>query len=135
MDIKTFNTLLTRRLARTKEVLASKGIEYGRGGERLHNFKVAASLNSGSPTTPEKALLGMWRKHLVSVLDMIEDVSNGVKISRSYLDEKIQDTINYPILLEALIVESHLEPVASEIPFLQTGMEEVNTGDAKEVRP
>ncbi len=55
--------------------------------------------------TPERALWGMWVKHLVSVMDIIYDLDKGKLPTRDILDEKIKDTINYAILLKALIIE------------------------------
>jgi len=103
MDQENFDKLLGRRLEKINSVLKSKAKEYAKG-DRLHNFKVAAML-AQSPITPEQALLGMLRKHLVSVIDIIEDTGNGIVASRAMVDEKVGDTINYMILLEALLVE------------------------------
>jgi len=53
-------------------------------------------------TTPEKALLGMFMKHFVSVLDLIECPE---KATNYLIDEKLGDMINYCILLEACFRE------------------------------
>ena len=95
-----FDQLLDRRIEATRSVLASKNAEYSSGTDRLHNFKAAAHL-ALKPITPEQALWGMLRKHLVSILDMVEgDKPLPDKPTRS---EKIGDAINYLILLEALL--------------------------------
>ena len=71
----------------------------GSNTARLAHFKRAAALIDG---TPKEALLGMLTKHLVSISDMCTD-------DRSYsLDrwtEKITDSINYLLLLKALVEE------------------------------
>lgn len=56
-------------------------------------------------TTPEKALLGMWIKHVISIADCINDDDDRQDVKISMWDEKIGDAINYLILLEALIKE------------------------------
>lgn len=99
MYTKQFNKLVEARLDSCKEVLLSKEAEYSSDTDRLHNFKVASDfLNS----TPEKALMGMWVKHLVSVLDMINNPST---VTPHLLKEKFGDVINYSLLAEACLTE------------------------------
>jgi len=98
MNTETFNTVVERRCELIKSVLVSKAEEYSSDTDRLHNFKRAAELSS-KPITWEQALLGMLRKHLVSVIDMID--AGGVP-PKAMRDEKVGDSINYHILLEAL---------------------------------
>lgn len=97
MTHKDFDVLLERRLGLTRSVLASKSAEYSSTEDKLHNFKAAASLQS---ITSLEALRGMMAKHIVSVMDMIKA---GKRVSQAYLDEKVGDTLNYLILLEALM--------------------------------
>jgi hypothetical protein len=97
-----FDEILIRRLNNTESVLKSKGKEYATNNDRYHNFRVAARVLN---TTPEKALLGMAAKHLVSILDIVENSSKGELINEAHLDEKIGDMINYLILLEGLLKE------------------------------
>jgi len=97
MDTVYFNEVLNARLKKIKEVLGSKAIEYATD-DRMHNFHVAARIAN---TTREKALFGMMLKHIVSVLDLIE----GRNVTPGSINEKIGDTINYLILLEAMLIE------------------------------
>jgi hypothetical protein len=101
MTNEDFEELLDQRLASTKQVLGSKGQEYGRG-DRLHNFKAAGRKRN---ITPEQALMGMKLKHDVSVDDIVDDIDRGILPSESLLNEKIGDSLNYLVLLEALIKE------------------------------
>lgn len=103
MDNATFSSLLKERLIKITKTLASKGEEYSDETDRLYNFKRAAMMDEGE--TPERALKGMWKKHLVSVFDIIDDLDYEVLPSEELLNEKIGDSINYLILLEALIKE------------------------------
>ena len=102
MDPKRFSQILDEQIKSCIETLKNKYAEYGRGGDRLSNFKKAGRMKG---ETPEKALWGMWVKHLVSVMDIIHDLDEGKLPTKNILDEKIKNTINYAILLKALIIE------------------------------
>lgn len=104
MNNDDFNKLVEVRIAKTREVLFQKNKEYSSDTDRLHNFKVAARIGS-KEESPERALLGMWRKHLVSVFDLIDAADRGEITYEGVRDEKIGDAINYLILLEALLYE------------------------------
>jgi hypothetical protein len=98
MDAKRFDEILHATINSTVATLASKAEEYAKG-DRLYNFKRAALILD---TTPEKALAGMIVKHLVSVLDLIEGT---LPATEAMLNDKIGDTINYLVLLKALLIE------------------------------
>lgn len=101
MNTKDFNKVIEDRLSLCKSVLCRKADEYATD-DRLHNFKVAANLQG---CTPEKALAGMMCKHTVSVYDLINDLENGKCATREMWDEKIGDSLNYLLLLTALLDE------------------------------
>lgn len=104
MTAEDFDTLiLNRRLELTRMVLARKAGEYATTIDRLHNFKRAAAMTG---QTPLKACVGMMVKHLVSVFDLVDAAAMP---STSVLDEKIGDSVNYLILLEALFVDRQQE--------------------------
>lgn len=90
-----FQEILAERLRKTEEILGVKAREYASGGNRYHNFDVAARLLGVSP---EVALWGMMAKHVVSIMDMVEGDA-----SVAMIDEKVGDAINYLILLEGLL--------------------------------
>lgn len=104
MTQKEFDQILDLRIAAMRQTLAGKGVEYGAGGDMLHNFKVAAKLSS-SDETPEQALWGMMKKHLVSIIDIVDATGRGGFPSPALRGEKICDGINYLLLLEALLIE------------------------------
>jgi hypothetical protein len=101
MTGEVFNELVERRIEDIKHTLTRKGREYARG-DRLSNFKKAARLEN---TIPEKALRGMLSKHLISIYDCIDDLCNHLETPEAVWKEKIGDSINYLILLEALLYE------------------------------
>ena len=98
MNTEQFDTILESRLSSIKQVLGNKAKEYAIG-DRLYNFKRAAEI---SRTTPQRALAGMFMKHLVSVLDLVE---GSISPTEYMVNEKIGDAINYLILLEAILKE------------------------------
>ena len=103
MDSKRFAEIVDKRIEACKNlILISKSAEYSRGGDRLSNFKRQAAMKN---ETPEKALLGNWMKHLSSILDIIDDIEAGQPVVLEQLQEKITDSINYHVLLEALVTE------------------------------
>ncbi len=81
MTNEEFNNLLEDMIVRIRNVLGYKAAEYARGCNRLSNFKLAADLNQ---TTPEKALLGMLKKHVVSVWDFVADIEVGKLAPEDY---------------------------------------------------
>ncbi|SRR5258706_429092 len=105
MLAEKFNEILEARLAEIRQRLGSKASEYSRNEDRLSNFKKAAHLMGCSM---ERAMLGTWSKHVVSITDFILDVEKGITHSDTAWNEKIGDTINYLILLEAIIKENSL---------------------------
>lgn len=82
--------------------MQSKAKEYATE-DRLHNFRVAAVLQRVSA---KDALAGMMAKHTVSVYDMC---GSEETFSQELWDEKITDSINYLLLLRALIQEEELD--------------------------
>lgn len=105
MNHETFCTLSTKRFQACQDILASKSKEYSRSGDKLHNFKRAAALLCCSP---EKALVGMMSKHIVSVLDIVDDIESGNVPDEALVSEKIGDLVNYSVLLEALIEDRRI---------------------------
>lgn len=112
MNQEKFDILLEEIIKRTKTVLKAKSNEYSSDTDKLHNFKRAGQLRNSSP---EEALAGMLAKHLVSLLDIVDEIEKTYPIEQIFppsyhdyiklLEEKITDSINYLILLEGLIKE------------------------------
>lgn len=93
----SFDAIIDRQLSICRDTLTNKAAEYATE-DRLHNFKVAAQLQG---ITPRQALAGMMAKHTVSVYDMCA----GGEYSDAMWDEKICDSINYLLLLRAMVEE------------------------------
>lgn len=109
MRIDVFNKVIKEQLLTCEGLLIGKGQEYAPGAtdesavDRLAHFKKAAAITGG---TPKEALLGMLAKHLVSISDMCID---GRDYTGDRWTEKITDSINYLLLLKALVEEERYE--------------------------
>lgn len=101
MNTNDFNAIIREQIDRCENTLCKKAEEYATE-DRLHNFKVAAGLQDCLPTT---ALAGMMCKHTVSVYDMIQGLEDGKRYPLDMWDEKIGDSINYLLLLSAMVRE------------------------------
>ena len=102
MKQEAFDQIVSDRLSFCQKTLSMKAVEYATS-DRLHNFKLAAALQG---IEPETALVGMWAKHLVSIVDIVSTIEHtGAATAPALLSEKITDVINYALLLEALIEE------------------------------
>lgn len=94
---------LTEYIAdRSISMLESKGEEYSKEDNKLHNFDVGAKITG---KLREEVLLGFLLKHQISLLDIIEDIKVNKLPSRELIDSKLGDIINYHILLEASIID------------------------------
>jgi len=100
MQLEDFNKIIDEQIGICSDMLVRKGGEYApdKTADRLGAFKKAAVITN---STPKQALLGMLAKHLVSVSDMCV---NG-KYSKALWSEKITDSINYLLILRAMIEE------------------------------
>ena len=103
--VRPFNEVIVRQTDHCKSMLVAKGAEYAPRAvkntavDRLAHFKKAAVVMN---TTPKAALMGMLSKHLISVSDMCMDER---KYSKEQWDEKITDSINYFLILRAIVEE------------------------------
>lgn len=104
MKTARFNQIIDAQLGACKDILQHKAKEYATE-DRLHNFRVAAGLQGVSA---KNALSGMMAKHTVSVYDMC---GSEESFSPELWDEKITDSINYLLLLRALVQEDELDVV------------------------
>lgn len=101
MRMEQFNALVDEQLNYCTKLLKAKGTEYSKDVDRLSTFKKAGILQN---ETPKQALLGMLAKHLVSIADMCNAPQ---KESTARWVEKIGDSINYLILLRAIVEEEN----------------------------
>lgn len=98
MKLTDFNKIVDEQVERCLTVLAEKGKEYSLSDDRLDHFKDVAAEQD---TTPKQALWGMASKHFASLSGMCK---NGQSDMDRWL-EKITDSINYLLLLRAVVEE------------------------------
>jgi len=98
--------IIKERMDLINKLLLIKGEEYVRGGDRLHNFRRGAEMER---VTMPRALHGYLQKHLVSYLDMLDDLDKGKYVSHSVINEKIGDILVYFFLQEATIKQHLVE--------------------------
>lgn len=103
MNNKDFTALVNEQLEYCRKLLTSKGEEYSLEEDRLCAFKRAASLQEESP---KQALCGMMTKHVISIYDMC---LSDQKYTDERWTEKITDTMNYLLLLKAIVMEENHE--------------------------
>lgn len=99
MTLDKFNESVGNQLGYCANLLTTKGKEYAPDAEidRLACFKVAGVLQDESP---KEALCGMLAKHLVSVYEMCRSEE---QYPREKWIEKITDSINYLLILRAMV--------------------------------
>lgn len=104
MTTKELETIFEEQVQRCREVLLVKGKEYTPDeADRFSSFKTAAELQH---VEPDKALLGMLSKHIVSLYDM--SFVGVDHYDMAVWDEKITDSLNYLFILTAIIKEAKL---------------------------
>ena len=104
MNLENFNELLEDRFEKTRSILIEKNKEYGLTEDVLHSFRKQAdfSLHNTGPSVCWELMV----KHLYSVRKMVTDFEvTGIPPTEELTNEKIGDTINYLILLEAMFKE------------------------------
>ena len=101
MTQKEVMEIFSRQVGLCYKTLQQKTQEYaGDDPDRLGAFKTAAALMRCSPS---QALAGMLAKHIVSLYDMCFADSESYRMDT--WEEKITDSINYLLLLKAIVKE------------------------------
>lgn len=98
MRSNEFDEILFDTQTYMRTLLSGKAEEYA-SEDRLYNFKRAGEIDH---CTPQRALWGMFLKHLVSVIDLVD---GRVPLTKERVDEKIGDSLNYFVLLKAILYE------------------------------
>jgi hypothetical protein len=90
------------RLKHCIDLLDNKNEEYAKDDDRFHNFKKTGIVRNIFPIA---ALDGMFNKHLISLIDMLDNAAHGILPTQKLIDDKISDVINYLLLFEGLVKE------------------------------
>lgn len=99
MTPEHFDKIIEDQIRRSRDLLYQKADEYAPESDRLHNFRIAASLQH---IPMSRALAGMMAKHTISLYDMCQ---GDDEYPPSLWLEKITDHINYLFLLRAVLEE------------------------------
>jgi hypothetical protein len=100
MNTEKFKEAIEKHIGQINSNLLAKAKEYASDADRLHNFNRASGITG---ECREKALFGFALKHLVSTMDIIDDVNKGKLPTQAMLDEKLGDLGTYIALLHASI--------------------------------
>ena len=104
MKNKDFVELVERTQRTTSALLIAKGQEYSGDSDRLSNFKRGAT-NTGM--TPLQVCFIYMSKHYDSLATYVKKDAGGyTQILSEPIDGRLDDLINYCILIKALIAES-----------------------------
>lgn len=109
MDVTEFEKVFEHQIEQCRATLIEKAKEYA-PGDRLGNFKKAASMRGVSP---REALAGMMAKHTISIYDLCGMLPCAPV---EMWEEKITDHINYLVLLRALVSEEKGNAMAVAFP-------------------
>lgn len=113
MTNEEFRVILEQCIEKLRNTLITKASEYAKTSDRLYNFKRGAEVIKRHLA---QICVGYMTKHLVSLLDLVDDLVNeNYDRVRNLLEEKLGDTIVYMVLLEALIKEEIYPPVSDEV--------------------
>lgn len=102
MNHEQLNNIVKKRLDEVYNRFKKKNEAYSGGEDALNAIKRAGAILD-KPV--EDALLGMVSKHLVSVIDLADDMVEGKLPTVELLAEKTGDIIVYMTLLEAILIE------------------------------
>jgi CRISPR/Cas system-associated protein Cas10 (large subunit of type III CRISPR-Cas system) len=105
MNQEDFDVVVTETMDSIAKLLRVKGGEYAGSEDRLANFK-RGQLRTGAH--PYQVLWIYLSKHIDSVETFIKDTAAGIVRERSEpIDGRLDDIINYCLLMKALVRESN----------------------------
>ena len=103
MKQEEFDALVADTVAAIQKLLVVKGGEYAGSADRLANFKRGADLAS---VTPLQCAFIYAAKHYDAIATFVRDDAAGrVRQTSEPIDGRLDDLINYCILMKGLIAE------------------------------
>ena len=104
MKQEQFDILLSQTVESINNLLKVKGGEYASDQDRLSNFRRGAALCG---ITPLQVAFIYASKHYDAIATYIRDDASGTERQRSEgIEGRLDDLINYAILIKALVVDS-----------------------------
>lgn len=108
MNSTDLETIVEQTFSRTRELLVVKGGEYAGDGDRLANFKRGAALTG---CTPLQVAFIYLSKHYDGVSSYVKTSAQGkVRVSSEPIEGRLDDLINYCLLIKAIIAEQTILP-------------------------
>src|SRR2546428_3074832 len=98
MNQAMFNEVVAEQFKACGDLLIHKGADYSDGGGRLSNFKVNAARLDMTPVQ-------VWAIYFIKHINAIETFVKKGKLSSEPIESRIDEAINYLILLRALVKE------------------------------
>jgi len=102
MKVDDFEIFLAGIIQKITGTLNSKSNDYSYNSDKLFNFQLQSKIDG---ITPIEALRGNHLKHRASICQGLDELQKGKMRPYKWWQEKIIDSINYHILLLALIKE------------------------------
>ena len=102
MTYEKFNQIVEAMVKKCLDTMVKKQTEYSLDKDRFSSFKEGETLTRLSP---ERTLYMFMYKHIKSLADM---VSSEKKYPKELWEEKIQDNINYLLLLRGLLEDDKM---------------------------
>jgi hypothetical protein len=107
MNQETFALLVQETITTTAKLLITKGEEYAGSEDRLANFKRGAALTGA---TPLQVAFIYASKHYDAIATFVrKDAQAQVQQLSEPIEGRLDDLINYCILMKAIIDESNRE--------------------------
>jgi len=113
MQIDKFKGLMLDTFVETEKLLIGKGKEYSSKDNVFENFDKGVA--RARRMSREDVLMGYKLKHDISVEDMVYRNPSDPTLRKEYINEKINDSIAYLVLLKAMLLER--EGHISDLPF------------------
>lgn len=113
MNQQDFKKLVDQTVQDTAAILISKGEEYAGSADRLANFKRGATLTG---VTSLQCCFIYMSKHYDSLSTYVKKDAQGFKqILSEPIEGRLDDLINYCMLMKALINEGENPPTHTQI--------------------
>ena len=113
MQADKFDKIMMETFVEIETLLTNKGSEYSNNENVFGNFERA--VGRARRTSREDVLMGYKLKHDISVEDMVNRNPSDPTLRKEYINEKINDSIAYLVLLKAMLLER--EGHISDLPF------------------
>lgn len=102
MILQDFTSIVDRTIDQIRGLLVSKRVDYASDADVLHNFKESSDANG----LTKFQIWGVYfTKHVSSILGAIRQSPNRPETMTEPLEQRIDDSIAYLILLKGLLEE------------------------------